>query len=156
MAKYKKIIWRFDRWKSLDYCSPWRGKKQTRLLKRRTGWRSMRPNDAIKSSQNSPNVAQKVATVVFTLVLMINQQPKQVTRRYFGYFCKKICHQDLSKIAQSGHTGGGVCFIERWNYAALTHLAKLLRVLNIPSHLAAAIRRNQTALTNKNKNVLDN
>ena len=22
----------------------------------------------------------------------------------FGYFLKKICHQDLSKIAQSGHT----------------------------------------------------
>ena len=22
----------------------------------------------------------------------------------FGYFLKKLCHQDLSKIAQSGHT----------------------------------------------------
>ena len=24
--------------------------------------------------------------------------------KYCDYFCKKICHQDLSKIAQSGHT----------------------------------------------------
>ena len=24
--------------------------------------------------------------------------------KYLGYFCEKICHQDLSKIAQSGHT----------------------------------------------------
>ena len=24
--------------------------------------------------------------------------------RIFGYFCKKTCHQDTSKIAQSGHT----------------------------------------------------
>ena len=24
--------------------------------------------------------------------------------QYLGYFCKKICHWDLSKIAQSGHT----------------------------------------------------
>ena len=23
---------------------------------------------------------------------------------YLGYFCKEICHQELSKIAQSGHT----------------------------------------------------
>ena len=25
---------------------------------------------------------------------------------HLGCFCKKICHQELSKIAQSGHTGG--------------------------------------------------
>ena len=25
--------------------------------------------------------------------------------KYLGYFCKKFCHQELSKIAQSGHTG---------------------------------------------------
>ena len=25
-----------------------------------------------------------------------------------GYFCKKNCHQELSKIAQSGHTAGMV------------------------------------------------
>ena len=26
--------------------------------------------------------------------------------KYLGYFCKKICSQDVLKIAQSGHTGG--------------------------------------------------
>ena len=26
--------------------------------------------------------------------------------KYFGYLCKKICYQELSKIAQSGHTEG--------------------------------------------------
>ena len=29
----------------------------------------------------------------------------QKVSRYFGYYCRKICQQDLSKIAQSGHTG---------------------------------------------------
>ena len=24
--------------------------------------------------------------------------------KYLGYFCKKICHQELSKIDKSGHT----------------------------------------------------
>ena len=28
--------------------------------------------------------------------------------KYFGYFCKKICHQEMSKIAQSGLTGLGL------------------------------------------------
>ena len=29
----------------------------------------------------------------------------QMFDKYLGYFCTKICHQELSKIAQSGHTG---------------------------------------------------
>ena len=29
----------------------------------------------------------------------------QTVNIHLGYFCKKICHQELSKIAQSGHTG---------------------------------------------------
>ena len=29
----------------------------------------------------------------------------QIVITYLGYFFKKICYQELSKIAQSGHTG---------------------------------------------------
>ena len=29
----------------------------------------------------------------------------QKVSKHFGYFCKEICQQELSKIAQSGHTG---------------------------------------------------
>ena len=29
----------------------------------------------------------------------------QKVTKYFGYFCMKICRQELLKIAQSGHTG---------------------------------------------------
>ena len=31
----------------------------------------------------------------------------QKVNMHLGYFFKKICHQELSKIAQSGHTGCG-------------------------------------------------
>ena len=36
----------------------------------------------------------------------------------FGYFCKELCYQELSKISQSGHTGNGLCPMPRdayWN-----------------------------------------
>ena len=31
----------------------------------------------------------------------------QKVTKYFGYCCNKICHQDLEKIPQSGHTVQG-------------------------------------------------
>ena len=30
----------------------------------------------------------------------------QKVTQHFGIFCKKLCHQELSKIVQSGHTVG--------------------------------------------------
>ena len=47
-----------------------------------------------------PKVAQKVSTVV-SLESKEFQNGSKVTK-YFGYFCWKICCQELSKIAQSG------------------------------------------------------
>ena len=32
----------------------------------------------------------------------------QNVSKYLGCFCKKICNQELSKIAQSGHTVGSI------------------------------------------------
>ena len=40
---------------------------------------------------------------VFTLEVWFSKGPKKV-EKYLGYFGEKICHRDLSKIAQSGHT----------------------------------------------------
>ena len=41
--------------------------------------------------------------VVFTKEWCFSLEPQKVIRN-FGYFLKKICHKDFSKIAQSGHT----------------------------------------------------
>ena len=43
-------------------------------------------------------IGQKVATAV--TLFKIDRK----TAKYLGYFWKKICHQDLSKLTQSGHT----------------------------------------------------
>ena len=59
------------------------------------------PDVGIKSSHFFELVAQNVATEAFTYksdFLKISQRVAQ----YLGYFCKKICCQDLSKMAQSG------------------------------------------------------
>ena len=40
---------------------------------------------------------------VFTLEVWFSKGPKKVVK-YLGYFGEKICHKDLSKIAQSGHS----------------------------------------------------
>ena len=47
-------------------------------------------------------LTQKVVTAMFTLKRKFLNNPKSY--QIFGLFCKKICYQDLSKIAQSGHT----------------------------------------------------
>ena len=45
----------------------------------------------------------KVATVVSTSIVRHFKIGLKVII-YLGYFCKKNCYYDLSKIAQSGHT----------------------------------------------------
>ena len=63
----------------------------------------MWPDGRIKSIPFSSNVAKNVDTTVFTLKVMLLKKPKQFSK-YLGYFCNKICRQELSKIAQSGHS----------------------------------------------------
>ena len=56
----------------------------------------------IKSSSIFPKVCPKEAAAVFTQKVVCFKTGQNVTK-YFGYFWKKFCHQDLSKFAQSGH-----------------------------------------------------
>ena len=51
-----------------------------------------------------PKVAQKVATAVLIWKWSIGKCGP-TCHQFFGYFCMKICRQELLKIAQSGHTG---------------------------------------------------
>ena len=56
-----------------------------------------------KVAQTYTKVAPKVATTVFVLRSKVFIIAPRVTK-YLGYYWKKNCHQELSKIAQSGHT----------------------------------------------------
>ena len=55
-------------------------------------------------SQMFPKVAQINTTEVFT-------SDDRFQNIFQGYFCKQICCQNLSKIAQSGHTGSIYLFL---------------------------------------------
>ena len=61
------------------------------------------PDVGIKSCPNFPNAAPKVSSAVFTKILFFIIA-KNVTK-YLGYFWRKICCLELTKILQSGHTG---------------------------------------------------
>ena len=65
------------------------------------GWRSVWPDVAIKRSQISP----KEVTAIFSNKVMFFKIGQKVAK-YFGYFCKKSCLQNLSKITQFGRTDG--------------------------------------------------
>ena len=57
-----------------------------------------------KSSPIFSKSCQKCTHCSFSLkVKTFNIVPKIV--KYFGLFCKRFCHQDLSQMAQSGRTG---------------------------------------------------
>ena len=43
---------------------------------------------------------------------------------HLGYFIKKICHQELSKIAQSGHTDQGLSGF--YTYLSPSHFQTIL------------------------------
>ena len=60
------------------------------------------PDVGIKSCSNfSQSCPKWVATAVF--VYKARFYNSQKVTKYLGYFSKKICHQEVSKIAQSGH-----------------------------------------------------
>ena len=72
--------------------------------------RSVWPDVRRKSSQNFETLAQKLAKEAFNHKVMFFKIVHKVTK-YLDYFCKKICCNELSKIAQSGHTGNrALCF----------------------------------------------
>ena len=53
-----------------------------------------------KVAQNFPKVAQ----IVRKCMKMDVFKTAQNVNIHLGYLCKKICHQELSKIPKSGHT----------------------------------------------------
>ena len=55
-----------------------------------------------KVAQNFPIDAQKATIGAFTRNVLFYFSPKIYSK--IGYFLKKICHQDLSKMPQYGHT----------------------------------------------------
>ena len=61
------------------------------------------PDFGIKIIQIFLKVAQIVATSVSSYNDIFQNIPKKLPK-FFGYFCKRICCQKLSKITQSGHT----------------------------------------------------
>ena len=69
-----------------------------------------------------PKFAPKLATVVFTCECCFQNHPK--VSKYLGYFSKKICPHELSKIAQSGHTGH--------TYNKNNFISKIYDVLTFP------------------------
>ena len=63
----------------------------------------MSPDDGLKISPYFPNNTQNGATTVLTSKVMFFTVGYKITK-YLGHFCQENCSQELSKIAQSGHT----------------------------------------------------
>ena len=59
--------------------------------------------DASIETRKWPNFTQKWPNLFFSLKVTLFIIAQKVGK-YLGYFCKKICCQDRSKVAQSGHT----------------------------------------------------
>ena len=68
------------------------------LTDRLTVW----PDVEIKSSPRFSESCRKKPRLVLLKDVALHFNPK--SNHQFGYFLKRICHQDFSKIAQSGHT----------------------------------------------------
>ena len=62
------------------------------------------PDVWIKSSPNCCKSCPMVTPPVFTLKVVLFYTAPKITK-YLGYFWMKFCCQNLSKIAQSSHTG---------------------------------------------------
>ena len=63
----------------------------------------------INRSQILPKSYSKSSHCNFKLIKWHFQKNSQKVAKYLGYFCTQICHQDLSKIAQSGHRRNLFC-----------------------------------------------
>ena len=79
-------------------CSAWFDLTTGLQFRSRLVW----PDSEIKSSPKFSKSCQKLASADITLKVIFNSAQKVTV--HLGYFWKKICSQELSKIAQSGHT----------------------------------------------------
>ena len=57
----------------------------------------------LKMAQYSQKAAQNVDKAVSTQKVTFFKIAQKVAK-YLGFFRKKLCHQELTNIAQSGHT----------------------------------------------------
>ena len=64
----------------------------------------MWPDDKMKSVPIFIKCCPKSSHSSFYLKVTFFEVAKEVTK-YLGYFCYKLCHLDIPKITQSGHTG---------------------------------------------------
>ena len=69
---------------------------------------SVRPDEGIKNSKIFPKRCPKSSHIRLYSDNDTSQMAQKVSR-FLGYYCRKICHQGLSKIAQSGHTACICC-----------------------------------------------
>ena len=90
---------------------------------RKNGWLAVDgscpvwPDDGIKIAKMFYKSCPKIATVLFCLKVMFFKVAQKLAK-IFAYFCKKYCHQDLSKISQSSHT---VLVQTVWLEIVMTH-----------------------------------
>ena len=59
------------------------------------------PDAEIKAAQVFPQVAQKVASPVWLKKRWMVFTTAQKDTKYLGYFCYKVCYQEIPKIAKS-------------------------------------------------------
>ena len=91
---------------------PWRKKCQNDLKKNiilsdwkiRRGKVTVWPDDGLKKYPNFLSSCQKSDHFSFYLKSDDFKISPKVTKQHLGYIWKKICHQELSKIARSDHT----------------------------------------------------
>ena len=87
------------------------------------------PDVGVKRCPIPSQVAQKVTTAAFTLKLMFITIKKKVSQ-HLDYFCKIICHQELSKIGQILSPANNIYLAEVWPEWAMFFLTKVVRIFN--------------------------
>ena len=68
----------------------------------KSGWMEI---SVTRCSNKRSQISPKEVTAIFSNKVMFFKIGQKVAK-YFGYFCKKSCFQNLSKITQSGRTDG--------------------------------------------------
>ena len=64
---------------------------------------SVWPDVRVKSSPNVSKSYSRISYISFQIRVMFFKIAEKVANK-LSYFCEKFCHEELSKIAQTGHT----------------------------------------------------
>ena len=60
------------------------------------------PNGEKKVAQYCPKT---IGQIIFYMNITLLKIAAKKFQKYLGFFCKKICYEEVQKSAQSGHTG---------------------------------------------------